>query len=283
MTEVPRAPLADEVAADVRRALQEDVGSGDVTARLLAADAVARASVISRESAVLCGAPWFDAVFHALDPAIAIDWRVAEGADIAPGDVVCTVSGAAAAILTGERAALNFLQLLSGTASVARRYARAVEGTGTQILDTRKTVPGLRGAQKYAVRCGGCSNHRQGLFDAVLIKDNHIASAGSIAEVVSAARRQAPKLSVEVEVETLAQLDEALAAGADIVMLDNFDRDAIREAVQRTGGRAKLEVSGNVDIEDLAELARTGVDFISVGALTKHVQAVDFSMEFEHL
>jgi len=281
MTNTATAPRPEAISADVRAALEEDVGSGDVTARLVADAAEARASVVCREHAVLCGAPWFDAVFHSLDPRVTVDWRAAEGDELAPGDVVCSVSGPAATILTGERTALNFLQLLSGTASAARRYARAVEGTGTQVLDTRKTLPGLRSAQKYAVRCGGCSNHRQGLFDAVLIKDNHIASAGSIATVVSAARRQAPNLSVEVEVEDLSQLDEALEAGADIVMLDNFDGDAIRAAVERTAGRAKLEVSGNVDIDALAELARTGVDYVSVGALTKHVHAIDYSMEFE--
>ncbi|NIM26770.1 MAG: carboxylating nicotinate-nucleotide diphosphorylase [Gammaproteobacteria bacterium] len=274
-------PRADEVTAVVRRALEEDVGSGDVTARLVAPDAAISAAVICREAAVLCGAAWFEEVFRQLDPHIAVRWRAADGDALEAGDVICHVTGPAAAVLTGERSALNFLQLLSGTATTARRYARAVEGSGTRVIDTRKTLPGLRSAQKYAVRCGGCHNHRQGLYDAVLIKDNHIAHAGSIAKVVAAARRDNPGLTVEVEVESLAQLDEALQAGADIVMLDNFDRDDIREAVARARGRARLEISGNVEIDDLPSLAETGVDYISVGAMTKHVRAIDFSMDFE--
>ena len=278
----PATPARPEdVAATVQRALEEDIGSGDVTATLVAADARGSASVVCRESAVLCGAAWFEEVFRQLHPAIAVDWKAADGDSVEAGDVVCTITGPASPILSGERAALNFLQLLSGTATTARRYARALTGSRTRVLDTRKTLPGLRSAQKYAVRCGGCQNHRQGLFDAILIKDNHIASAGSIEQVVAAARRDHPSLTIEVEVENLRQLDEALAAGADMVMLDNFDRAEIREAVARTRGRAKLEISGNVEIEDLADLAETGVDYISVGALTKHVKAIDFSMEFE--
>lgn len=278
-TSTPARP--DDVAAAVRRALEEDVGSGDVTARLVPPEAEISASVVCRESAVLCGAPWFEEVFRQMHPDIRVRWRAAEGDDIEPGDVVCTVSGPAAPILTGERTALNFLQLLSGTATRARRYARAVEGTGARVLDTRKTLPGLRSAQKYAVRCGGCENHRLGLFDAILIKDNHIASAGSIEKVVTTAKRDNPGLTVEVEVESLGELREALDAGADIVMLDNFERPDIREAVAMARGRAKLEISGNVEIDELASLAETGVDYISVGALTKHVKAIDFSMRFE--
>jgi nicotinate-nucleotide pyrophosphorylase (carboxylating) len=281
MNEPATPPRPDDISSAVRRALEEDVGSGDVTARLVAPDASVSARVIGREPAVLCGGAWFEEVFRQLDPSITVRWRAADGDDLAEGDEVCTVTGPAAAVLTGERSALNFLQLLSGTATAARRYARAVEGSATRVLDTRKTLPGLRSAQKYAVRCGGCHNHRQGLYDAVLIKDNHIAHAGSIEKVVAAARRDNPDLSVEVEVESLAQLDEALQAGADIVMLDNFDRAEIREAVVRAHGRAKLEISGNVEVEDLAALAETGVDYISVGALTKHVKAIDFSMDFE--
>ena len=281
MIEDLASPGADDVSTTVRLALAEDVGSGDVTAALLAPDATASASVLCRESAVLCGVTWFDEVFRQLCPDIVVAWSAADADALESGDVVCTVTGPAAPILTGERTGLNFLQLLSGTATKARDYAGALQGSATQILDTRKTLPGLRSAQKYAVRCGGCHNHRSGLFDAVLIKDNHIANAGSIARIVAAARRDNPDLTVEVEVNHLSQLDEALAAGADIVMLDNFQRSEIGEAVARSRGRAKLEISGNVALEDLAELAGSGVDYISVGALTKNVRAIDFSMRFD--
>jgi len=281
MSKDPTSPRPAEVAAAVRLALDEDVGSGDVTAKLVAPDATATASVLCRESAVLCGVAWFDEVFRQLHPDIAVHWRAGDGDAVEANDVVCTVTGPAARILTGERTALDFLQLLSGTATTARDYARALGGSPTRVLDTRKTLPGLRSAQKYAVRCGGCHNHRSGLFDAVLIKDNHIASGGSIAGIVAAARRSSPDLTVEVEVKDRAELDEALTAGADVVMLDNFDRAGIGEAVTRARGRAKLEISGNVAIEDLPELASTGVDYISVGALTKNVRAIDFSMRFE--
>ena len=281
MSKAPTSPLPDDVSAAVRLALDEDIGSGDVTAALMAPDASISASVVCREPAVLCGVAWFDEVFRQLHHGIVIHWRAGDGDAVHAADVVCTVTGPTAPILTGERTALNFLQLLSGTATTARSYARALAGSGTRILDTRKTLPGLRRAQKYAVRCGGCHNHRVGLFDAVLIKDNHIASGGSIGGIVTAAKRDNPHLSVEVEVNDLTELDEALAAGADIVMLDNFDRADIGAAVARARGRAKLEVSGNVALEDLAELASTGVDYISVGALTKNVRAIDFSMRFE--
>ena len=281
MSKDPPPPRRAEVAATVRLALDEDVGSGDVTAKLVAPNATATASVLCRESAVLCGVAWFDEVFRQLHPHITIDWRAGDGDAVEANDLVCTVTGPAARILTGERTALDFLQLLSGTATTARSYARALDGSRTQVLDTRKTLPGLRSAQKYAVRCGGCHNHRFGLFDAVLIKDNHIASGGSIATMVAAARRNNPDLTVEVEIKDLAELDEALTTGADVVMLDNFDRAGIDEAVARARGRAKLEISGNVAIEDLPELASTGVDYISVGALTKNVRAIDFSMRFE--
>lgn len=275
------SPRAEDVSAAVRRALEEDIGSGDVTAGLVAPEARVSARVVARESAVVCGRAWFDEAFRQLDAAIVVEWRVDDGDSVEAGALVCTVRGPAAPILSGERTALNFLQLLSGTATTARRYVRALEGSHTTLLDTRKTLPGLRSAQKYAVRCGGATNHRQGLFDAVLIKDNHIANAGSIAEVVAAARRDNPRLTVEVEVKDLDELDQALAAGADMVMLDNFERAAIGEAVARARGRAKLEISGNVEIEDLAELASTGVDYISSGALTKNVRAIDYSMRFE--
>lgn len=281
MSEIPGAQLPDDLPAAVRLALDEDIGSGDVTAALVAPDATVNASVVSREQAVLCGTAWFDEVFRQLDPGIAVHWQFADGDDLQANERVCTVAGPAAPVLSGERTALNFLQLLSGTATTARRYARALEGSNTQVLDTRKTLPGLRRAQKYAVRCGGCRNHRIGLFDAVLIKDNHIAHAGSITKVVNAARRDNPRLSVEVEVKDLSELEEALSAGADIVMLDNFERGAIGDAVARARGRVKLEISGNVALEDLADLASTGVDYISVGALTKNVRAIDFSMRFD--
>ncbi len=282
MSKAPASPLPDGVSRAVRVALDEDVGSGDVTATLMASDTTITASVVCRESAVLCGVAWFDEVFRQLQPDITVHWRAGDGDAVGADDIVCTVTGPAAPILTGERTALNFLQLLSGTATTARSYARALDGSSTRVLDTRKTLPGLRSAQKYAVRCGGCHNHRFGLFDAVLIKDNHIASAGSIATVVAAARCDNPDLAVEVEVKNLTELDEALTAGADVVMLDNFNRADIGEAVARARGRAKLEISGNIAIENLPELADTGVDYISVGALTKNVRAIDFSMRFEH-
>ena len=280
MSNNPASALPDDVADAVRLALEEDVGDGDVTAALVAPDATISASVLCREPAVLCGVAWFDEVFRQLHPDISVQWRFGDGDAVPANDIVCTVTGPAAPVLTGERSALNFLQLLSGTATAARSYASAVAGSNTRILDTRKTLPGLRRAQKYAVRCGGCDNHRIGLFDAVLIKDNHIANAGSIAKVVAAARRDNPGLTIEVEVTNLPELDEALSAGADVVMLDNFDRAAIGDAVARAGGRAKLEVSGNIELKNLADLASTGVDYISVGALTKNVRAIDFSMRF---
>ncbi len=279
MTLAPPDPAV--VAADVARALDEDVGAGDLTAALVPGGAVARASVIAREAAVVCGRPWFDAVFAALDPALAVDWAVGEGAEVAPGARLCTLKGPARPLLTGERVALNFLQLLSGTATVTRRYVAALAGTRTTLLDTRKTVPGLRQAQKYAVRVGGGQNHRMGLYDAFLVKENHIAACGGIGAAVDAARASAPGAPVEVEVESLAELREALAAGADRVLLDNFDLDMMRAAVTETAGRAGLEASGNVGLDGLAAIAATGVDFISVGALTKHVRAVDLSLRLE--
>ncbi len=277
----PAAPDAAVIAENVRRALAEDVGSGDVTASLINDDSRARARVICREAAVLCGRDWLDQVYAQLDDRISVDWRADDGELLSPEQCVCLLQGPARSLLTGERTALNFIQLLSGTATAAKRCADAVQGTRTRILDTRKTLPGLRLAQKYAVRCGGCDNHRLGLYDAVLIKDNHIVAAGSVGAAVSAARRLNPDLSVEVEVESLAQLKQAIEAGADIIMLDNFRREALRQAVAITGGRAKLEISGNVPPEEIRALAETGVDYISLGALTKNVRAIDFSMEFE--
>ncbi|MDS4042715.1 MAG: carboxylating nicotinate-nucleotide diphosphorylase [Candidatus Competibacter sp.] len=267
----------------VALALAEDVGAGDLTAALIPEDARAEATVISRETAVLCGVAWFDAVFRQLDPRATVDWRAADGDRIEPNQVLCTLRGPARALLTGERTALNFLQMLCGTATLARRFADTVAGTGATILDTRKTLPGLRLAQKYAVRCGGCRNHRIGLFDAVLIKENHIMAAGSITHAIAAARRLHPGVTVEVEVENLAELEEALAARPDIVMLDNFDLATMTEAVRIAGGRVKLEASGNVNFDTVRQIAETGVDYISIGGLTKDVRAVDLSMRFRTL
>ena len=267
----------------VALALAEDVGSGDLTAALIPETAQAEATVISREQAILCGAAWFDAVFRQLDPRIAIKWRVTDGDRVEPNQLLCALRGPARALLTGERTALNFLQALSGTATLARQFADTVAGTGATILDTRKTLPGLRLAQKYAVRCGGCRNHRIGLFDAVLIKENHIMAAGSITAAIVAARRLHPGVTVEVEVESLAELEEALAAGPDIVMLDNFDLGTMAEAVRVTARRVKLEASGNVNFNTVRKIAETGVDYISIGGLTKDVRAVDLSMRFRAL
>jgi nicotinate-nucleotide pyrophosphorylase (carboxylating) len=274
-------PSRDAIAAQVRAALAEDVGSGDRTAALVSASAVADAAIVTREPAVLCGTAWVDEVFRQLDAGVAVAWLRADGDALAAGDVVCRLRGPARALLTGERTALNFLQTLCGTATLARRWAQAVAGTGTRVLDTRKTVPGLRLAQKYAVVCGGCHNHRVGLYDAVLIKENHIAAAGSVGAALTAASALAPDLEVEIEVETLDQLREALAAGARRVLLDNFALERLREAVALTGGRARLEASGGVTIDNVRAIAETGVDDVSVGALTKDVRAADLSMRFD--
>ncbi len=265
----------------VALALAEDIGNGDLTAALIPESTQAEATVISREYAVLCGSAWFDAVFRQLDPRIHVGWQAADGDHIAPDQLLCTLRGPARPLLTGERTALNFLQLLSGVATLARRFADAVAGSGATILDTRKTLPGLRLAQKYAVRCGGCQNHRIGLFDAVLIKENHIMAAGSISEAIATARRLHPGVTVEVEVENLAELQEALVAQPDIVMLDNFDLAAMREAVRITAHQLKLEASGNVNFDTVRQIAATGVDYISIGGLTKDVRAVDLSMRFQ--
>ena len=267
----------------VATALAEDIGGGDLTAALIRETAEAEATVISREKAVLCGAAWFDAVFRQIDPSVAIEWRAADGERIEPNQLLCALRGPARALLTGERTALNFLQALSGTATLARQFADTVAGTGATILDTRKTLPGLRLAQKYAVRCGGCQNHRIGLFDAVLIKENHILAAGSITAAIAAARRLHPGVTVEVEVESHAELEEALAAGPDIVMLDNFDLGTMAEAVRVTAKRVKLEASGNVNFSTVRKIAETGVDYISIGGLTKDVRAIDLSMRFRAL
>ena len=271
----------EAVHEQVRLALQEDVGSGDLTAALIPATAMTEARVISREKAVICGCDWFEQVFSLLDESIRIDWQVRDGEQVEPDQILCTLIGPARPLLTGERTALNFLQTLSGTATQARRYAEAVAGTGVKVLDTRKTIPGLRLAQKYAVSCGGCSNHRSGLFDGILIKENHIAAAGSISEAVAHARRTAPEgVAVEVEVENLQELNEALSAGADIMLLDNMAPVTLSEAVRITAGQAKLEASGGITIENIREIASTGVDYISTGELTKNLHAIDLSMRF---
>ena len=276
-------PPAD-LDAQVSAALREDVGRGDVTAALVPPEQRVRGQIVSREAAILCGQPWVEACFRQLDPQIRLTWHLPEGATLAPGARVCTVEGAARGVLTGERTALNFLQLLSGTATAAHRFAQAVAGTGCTVLDTRKTLPGLRNAQKYAVRCGGAANHRMGLYDMVLIKENHILAAGSIGAAVGAARRLAAGVRIEVEVESLEELEQAFAAAPDIVMLDEFSLEDMREAVARNRARGRpvqLEASGSVSLESIGEIAATGVDFISVGALTKHVRAVDLSMRLE--
>jgi nicotinate-nucleotide pyrophosphorylase (carboxylating) len=282
-------PDADETleearARNVRDALREDVGTGDRTA-LLVPPGPATAIVRVREEAVLCGRDWFEACFRALDPAVRFAWRYAEGADMAAGTTVCEVRGDARALLTAERSALNFLQLLSGTATVTRRHVRAIEGAspnpgGCAVLDTRKTIPGLRQAQKHAVRVGGGSNQRIALWDGILVKENHVAAAGGVAAALGAAGALHAGVPIQVEVERLDQLREALEAGATSVLLDNFTVEAMREAVAITAGRALLEVSGGVELEELAAIAATGVDRISIGGLTKHVRAVDFSMRF---
>jgi len=272
-----------DLDAQVARALEEDIGSGDVTAALVPADRMARASVITREAAVLCGRPWFDATFAEISRHVRIEWRVAEGAEIKSGELLCTLQGPARAMLTGERTALNFLQTLSATATAARRFVTAVAGTRCQILDTRKTVPGLRLAQKYATRVGGARNHRLGLYDAVLIKENHISAAGSIAAAIIAARAKTQAM-VEVEVENLDELSQTLTARPDQVLLDDFSLDDLRAAValnRAQGSPVKLEASGGIDLDNVRDVALTGVDFISVGSITKHVRAVDLSMRFE--
>jgi len=273
--------LSDSIPTGVLNALTEDIGPGDITAQLIPEATQAEATVISRESAVLCGRPWFDEVFRQLDPQVAVAWEVAEGADMAPDQVVCRLRGNARSLLTGERTALNFLQTLSGTATIARHYAGLVAGTGIVVLDTRKTIPGLRLAQKYATVVGGCQNHRIGLYDAFLIKENHIAACGGISQAVAKAREIGPGKPVEVEVENLAEYREALEAGADIIMLDNFAPEAIREAIALKRGGVKIEISGNLDEQSLPLVAIEGVDYLSSGSLTKHCRAVDFSMRFE--
>lgn len=280
------ATIPSDVALSVRRALDEDIGSGDVTAQLVADDEIGDASVISRDAAVICGRPWVDEVFRALDPEIAIGWQIAEGERVAPDQVLYVLRGPARALLTGERTALNFLQTLSGTATVVRQYVDAVAGTDCQIVDTRKTLPGLRNAQKYAVVCGGGANHRIGLYDGILIKENHVAAAGGIRQAIANARALNAGVPLMTEAEDLDQVDAALAADVDLLLVDEFSHAEIHEAVRRTrlhrerGGKTVIEYSGGATLETVRAIAECGVDRISIGAITKHVRAVDLSMRF---
>jgi nicotinate-nucleotide pyrophosphorylase (carboxylating) len=265
------------IAVEINAFLAEDIGSGDITARLIAESKQASAQVITRENMVFCGQVWFEAVFKSLNPDVSICWYVAEGEEVPANSLLCDVTGSARALLTGERTALNLLQTLSATATVARQYANAVAGTGCKVLDTRKTIPGLRLAQKYAVSCGGCVNHRIGLYDRILIKENHIIATGSIAQAIGLARSQTTK-PVEIEVESLDELKQALAAKPDRIMLDNFSLAALKEAVALNHGQVELEASGDITLNNIRAVAETGVDFISIGALTKHIKAIDLSM-----
>ncbi|WP_165669981.1 carboxylating nicotinate-nucleotide diphosphorylase [Metapseudomonas otitidis] len=278
MPNLTLADLSAEIEANVRRALTEDIGSGDITAQLIPEERLAHATVITREAAVIAGTAWVDAVFRQLDPRVAVHWQVADGDRVQPNQPLFHLEGPARALLSGERSALNFLQCLSGVATRVAHYVDLVKGTSVKLLDTRKTLPGLRLAQKYAVTCGGGHNHRIGLYDAFLIKENHIAACGGIAQAINAAHRIAPGKPVEVEVENLDELQQALDAGADIIMLDELSLDDMRTAVTLTAGRAKLEASGGINDTTLRTIAETGVDYISIGTLTKDVRAVDLSM-----
>ncbi|WP_111643176.1 carboxylating nicotinate-nucleotide diphosphorylase [Marinimicrobium alkaliphilum] len=280
MSRLPEA-LARDLAQSVAFTLAEDIGSGDITAQLIPAEQTARATIITREGGVFCGRPWVEEVFRQLDPSVSIEWQVDDGDTLVADQVLFKLEGAARSLLTGERAALNYVQTLSATASVSAHYARRVAHTPVHLLDTRKTLPGLRLAQKYAVTCGGCHNHRLGLWDAFLIKENHIMACGGIGEAVAQARRIAPDKPVEVEVENRKEMEQALEAGADIVMLDNFNLAELMKSVKLAAGRAKLEASGNITDETLVAVAETGVDYISIGALTKHCRAMDLSMRLD--
>lgn len=276
----PSPSVPDDLNSHVEYALREDIGSGDISAQLIAQDAVARATIYCRENAIICGLPWVLEVFRKVDPSLQIEELVSEGQQVGKDQALMSISGNARALLTAERCALNYLQTLSGTATLARHYADRVAHTKVQLLDTRKTIPGLRSAQKYAVRIGGCHNHRMGLFDAFLIKENHLNACGSIAAAIATARSLHPNKTVEVEVENLQQLNEALRADADIIMLDNFVIEDLAQAVKINQGKAKLEASGGINHETLVPVAQTGVDFISIGALTKDCKAIDLSMLF---
>ncbi|HED32844.1 MAG TPA: carboxylating nicotinate-nucleotide diphosphorylase [Gammaproteobacteria bacterium] len=268
------------IEESVHTALIEDIGTGDVTARLIPDEEFSLASVTSRESGIICGIDWFDEVFSQLDQQIHVEWEVDDGEKIDAGQQLCTLSGSTRALLSGERTALNFLQTLSATASTAAEYAAAVSGTGTRVLDTRKTIPGLRIAQKYATSCGGCHNHRIGLYDAILIKENHILASGGIQEAVNAARINNPELMIEIEVESIEEMETAIMTKVERILLDNFNLGLLKQAVSLNNGQAELEASGNVTLENIRAIAETGVDYISTGALTKNIQALDLSMRF---
>ena len=272
--------LPKDIASVVRNALEEDVGDGDITASLIPAETNTAASVICREPAILCGTAWFEQTFHQLSDECIVTWNKYDGDPIEANDAICRLEGPARALVTGERSALNFLQTLSGTATATRDYVKRLDGTNVTLLDTRKTIPGLRGAQKYAVLCGGGQNHRIGLFDGILIKENHIAAAGSISAAIAAMRSNYPELTIEIEVETIAQMEPAIGAGANMLLLDNFSNEDLRKAVVLAAERVKLEASGGFEFDGIRAVAETGVDFISVGALTKHLKAIDFSMRF---
>ncbi len=274
--------LASAIRENVKAALKEDLGGGDLTARLIPVNARAKATVITREAAVLCGTAWFEACFRKLDPKVKIRWTAKDGDNIQAGQALCEISGKARALLTAERPALNFLQMLSATATLTRRYTEAVKGAHAAIMDTRKTLPGLRIAQKYAVKVGGGKNQRIGLFDGILIKDNHIIAAGGIAQALQQAKKLAkPGVSIQIEVENLQELEEALSAGAKLILLDNFNLEQLHEAVRISARRAQLEASGGVNLENVRAIAETGVDRISIGSLTKDVKAIDLSMRFQ--
>ncbi len=272
--------VAPVIRSDVARALAEDVGSGDVTASLLPKDRAAHARVVIRETAVLCGSAWFDEVFRQIDPETRVNWHARDGDRVSPNQVLCEIDGRARSLVTGERTALNFLQTLSGVATRSRTFVDAIAGTKATILDTRKTLPGLRQALKYAVRCGGASNHRMGLYDGILIKENHLAAAGGIGPALRQARQVAGNVPIQIEVESITQLNAAIESGVKLILLDNFDLAGLREAVKVTAGRAALEASGGVNLDTVRAIAETGVDRISIGSLTKDVCAVDLSMRF---
>ncbi len=277
LLQVPQSIIEENVF----NALKEDIGPGDITAELIPYENFSLATVTSREKCIFCGLDWFEETYRQIDDAVLIDWFVDDGDDIDAGQIICTISGSSQKILTGERTALNFIQMLSATASLSKQYAEKIKDTDTRVLDTRKTIPGLRMAQKYAVSCGGCDNHRIGLFDAFLIKENHINACGGIKKAIDEARFYNPELKVEVEVESLDELQQAIDAGTDRVLLDNFDLETLKQAVTLCRGKIISEASGNITIENIYEVAQTGVDFISTGALTKDIKAIDLSMRFD--
>lgn len=277
----PIAPSAHLIAAQVAAALAEDIGTGDISAQLIAIETKMQARLITREAGILCGTAWFDETLRQVDSSITVRWHASDGDAVEPDQTLCELQGPARGVLTAERTAMNFLQTLSGTATTAHRYSQLLAGTSTRLLDTRKTLPGLRLAQKYATRCGGVENHRLGLYDQFLIKENHIHAAGSISQAVQQARELHPQVLLEVEVENLQQLGEACAAGADRAMLDNFTLAMLKEAVEQYGAQVQLEASGNVTIGDLSMVAATGVHYVSIGAITKHVRALDLSLRYQ--